>query len=148
MEEEYDIHTEFLCAVSYLYYLEYDGYKPLDEDCCIIIKIADRTKALIYNYELKEKYKIACNEIETELNKVQSYKTANKLQKHYYRNRKEYYKIPKIELYDDKILNIKEIKDIEIIINIYDKGQEIKWKMEIEEQRKEKRIKKLNNKEV
>ena len=34
------------------------------------------------------------------------------------------------------------------MIDIYNKGQEIKWKMEIEERRKEKRMKKLNNKEL
>lgn len=40
------------------------------------------------------------------------------------------------------------INTAKAMIDIYNKGQEIKWKMEIEERRKEKRMKKLNNKEL
>lgn len=147
-EKEIVLYEKYLDAIDYLYNLHEEGYKPTDKICDAIIKLADKTKILVNAKIFIETAKIAFDEISFELEKIKTYKTANKLQKYYYRNRKVYYNV--IASFKDKTKKFTEewINTAKAMIDIYNKGQEIKWKMEIEERRKEKRMKKLNNKEL
>lgn len=141
-------YEEYLEAIDYLYNLKDEGYKPTDKICNAIIKFADKTKrrvnATIFINNIIE----ANNEISSELKKIETYKTANKLQKYYYRNRKIYYNAITLFIDETKEFTKEWINAGKDIINIYNKSQEVKWKMKIEKQRKEKQMKKLNNKEL
>lgn len=121
----------------------------------------------------KNSYKEAYAEFENELNKVTSYKTANKLQKYYYRNRNIFNNAPKVsdfdDSYDETLDKYKVYKvdgddvhlinntDIIIINNNYDimnklidvyrNSSNVKYQMYVEERRIQKRLNKLKHKD-
>lgn len=145
---EYDKYEEYLEAIEYLYSLHEEGYKPTNKICDAIIKFADKTKRRVNAIIFINNIIKADNEISSELKKIETYKTANKLQKYYYRNRKIYYNSIALLIDETKEFTKEWVNAGKDIIKIYNEGQPIKLKMEIEEQRKEKRMKKLNNKEL